>query len=215
MTVGRGPFREGAFAVPRWTPPSRPTRYPPLTCSQLLLAIASTDVSLHFIFPHNFFPRPHSIPLMMRNSPFSFVLHFPSSRNPWPLFLHSSPSPASLPFPFCQPWSPPPLSLPRPSPLYYPRPPYLIIPTQIPVYPPSPLSLPPLQCLVSHSQLSSASVNQRWTWGHMLNDVKGWRETGHEFGNPSFWKVMLDLSTLIGEILRHVVVVFAFETGAI
>ncbi|CDF34982.1 Glycosyltransferase, family GT77 [Chondrus crispus] len=49
----------------------------------------------------------------------------------------------------------------------------------------------------------------------LLDDVKGGKETGHEFGNPGYWKLMLERTALIGEILRNGVAVFAFETDAI
>lgn len=49
----------------------------------------------------------------------------------------------------------------------------------------------------------------------LLDEVKGGKETGHEFGNPGYWKLMLERTELIGEILRNGVAVFAFETDAI
>lgn len=49
----------------------------------------------------------------------------------------------------------------------------------------------------------------------LLDEVKGGKETGHEFGNPGYWKLMLERTALIGEILRNGVAVFAFETDAI
>lgn len=49
----------------------------------------------------------------------------------------------------------------------------------------------------------------------LLEDAEGGKETGHEFGNPGYWKLMLERTALIGEILRNGVAVFAFETDAI
>lgn len=49
----------------------------------------------------------------------------------------------------------------------------------------------------------------------LLDEVQGGKETGHEFGNPGYWKLMLERTALIGEILRNGVAVFAFETDAI
>lgn len=48
-----------------------------------------------------------------------------------------------------------------------------------------------------------------------LNEVKGGKETGHDFGNPGYWKLMLERTALITEILNEGVGVFAFETDAI
>lgn len=49
----------------------------------------------------------------------------------------------------------------------------------------------------------------------MLEGVKGGKETGHQFGNPGYWRLMLERTQLIGEILGRGVSVFAFETDAI
>ena len=49
----------------------------------------------------------------------------------------------------------------------------------------------------------------------LLDEVKGGKETGHEFGNPGYWKLMLERTALIGDILRSGIAVFAFETDAI
>lgn len=49
----------------------------------------------------------------------------------------------------------------------------------------------------------------------MLDEVKGGKETGHEFGNPGYWRLMLERTALIGEILRQGIALFAFETDAI
>eukprot|EP00178_Gracilaria_changii_P014796 TRINITY_DN414_c0_g1_i1.p1 TRINITY_DN414_c0_g1~~TRINITY_DN414_c0_g1_i1.p1 ORF type:complete len:634 (+),score=119.43 TRINITY_DN414_c0_g1_i1:6450-8351(+) len=49
----------------------------------------------------------------------------------------------------------------------------------------------------------------------LLDDVKGGKDTGHEFGNPGYWRLMLERTQLIGEILANGISVFAFETDAI
>lgn len=49
----------------------------------------------------------------------------------------------------------------------------------------------------------------------LLDEVRGGKETGHEFGNPGYWRLMLERTALIGEILRKGIAVFAFETDAI
>lgn len=49
----------------------------------------------------------------------------------------------------------------------------------------------------------------------LLDEVQGGKETGHEFGNPGYWRLMLERTTLIGEILNRGIAVFAFETDAI
>lgn len=48
-----------------------------------------------------------------------------------------------------------------------------------------------------------------------LDEVQGGKSTGHEFGNPGYWKLMLERTALITEILSHGIAVFAFETDAI
>lgn len=49
----------------------------------------------------------------------------------------------------------------------------------------------------------------------LLDEITGGKETGHEFGNPGYWKLMLERTLLIGEILNRGIAVFAFETDAI
>lgn len=49
----------------------------------------------------------------------------------------------------------------------------------------------------------------------LLEGVKGGKDTGHQFGNPGYWRLMLERTQLIGEILERGVSVFAFETDAI
>ncbi|CAN8069821.1 unnamed protein product [Agarophyton chilense] len=49
----------------------------------------------------------------------------------------------------------------------------------------------------------------------LLDDVKGGKDTGHEFGNPGYWRLMLERTQLIGELLGQEISVFAFETDAI
>lgn len=48
-----------------------------------------------------------------------------------------------------------------------------------------------------------------------LDEVKGGKQTGHNFGNPGYWKLMLERTALITEVLNEGVGVFAFETDAI
>lgn len=48
-----------------------------------------------------------------------------------------------------------------------------------------------------------------------LARVTGGKETGNEFGNPGYWKLMLERTMLITEILARGVSVFNFETDAI
>lgn len=48
-----------------------------------------------------------------------------------------------------------------------------------------------------------------------LDEVQGGKSTGHEFGNPGYWKLMLERTSLITEILTQGIALFAFETDAI
>lgn len=48
----------------------------------------------------------------------------------------------------------------------------------------------------------------------LLDEVEGGKETGHEFGNPGYWKLMLERTALITDVLRNGIAVFAFETDA-
>lgn len=48
-----------------------------------------------------------------------------------------------------------------------------------------------------------------------LDEIKGGKDTGHDFGNPGYWKLMLERTELITEILNQGIAIFAFETDAI
>lgn len=48
-----------------------------------------------------------------------------------------------------------------------------------------------------------------------LDQIQGGKSTGHEFGNPGYWKLMLERTALITEILAQGIALFAFETDAI
>lgn len=68
---------------------------------------------------------------------------------------------------------------------------------------------------VTDAETKEALQNVADTEVVFLDEVKGGKETGHEFGNPGYWKLMLERTELIGEILRQGIAVFAFETDAI
>lgn len=68
---------------------------------------------------------------------------------------------------------------------------------------------------VTDNQTHEVLKSVEGTTSMWLNEIKGGKGTGHEFGNPGYWKLMLERTSLITEILNRGIAVFAFETDAI